>query len=736
MLPLFPQGGLTSSVITTVWIGVAVVAFFNLRFGWVLSGLVVPGYLVPLLIVKPWAAAVIVVESVFTYFLVWLFSEYLSRFRAWSSLFGRDRFFALIVFSVAVRLTFDAWLLPELGRWLTEEMHLVFDYRNNLHSFGLVIIALTANQFWKTGLVRGVIPLFVTVGITYVIVRFGLMEFTNFTISSLGYMYEDIAASVLASPKAYIILLTVAFLASRMNLLYGWDFSGILIPSLLALQWYQPSKLLMTFAEAFLILFVAQWLMQTPWMRNRNIEGARKLLLFFNVGFAYKLVLGYVILRFFPAIKVTDTYAFGYLLSTLVAVKMHDKDIAPRLTRATLQTSLVGVAVASVAGYALTLLPVSGFWSRPPAVAQAAGVVVLPDRGLAERLREDKILLYHAQKAGQMPLPLASELEAFLQALEALERYLDGEHEQHLDTAAAYLAQVGYQVHELEGRYLYLSETPPARGWGFYVVDTRPASQQIVEVPAPLDERGALEAGVSLFLANGARALAVAGTRKALNKDGSANVLLNRNTLFHAFHQRMARRDVLQVRAYTAEMARALAGTRRRPDAVEVEEPVTSLWVTAQLPSGLDLAGLRDGLGDVEINWTGTPFANRQRETVRSGFAELILNRTAARKLRAGAFSQQGHLELQESDQRIDGYLQEWLLSDKAGIAARGSDAYLPPRVDELLYMDEEVITPLLEVLGSGYADGNWTRQGMEELRSIESAAGAAGYRLLRTRDN
>ena len=174
-MPLFPQGGLTSSVITTVWIGVAVVAFFNLRFGWVLSGLVVPGYLVPLLIVKPWAAAVIVVESIITYFLVWLFSEYLARSGAWSSLFGRDRFFALILFSVAVRLTFDAWLLPGLGQWLMDEMHLVFDYRNNLHSFGLVIIALTANQFWKTGFVRGVVPLVVTVGTTYVIVRFGLM---------------------------------------------------------------------------------------------------------------------------------------------------------------------------------------------------------------------------------------------------------------------------------------------------------------------------------------------------------------------------------------------------------------------------------------------------------------------------------------------------------------------------------------------------------------------------------
>ena len=232
-LQLFPQGSLASSVITTVWVGVAVVAFFNLRFGWVLSGLVVPGYLVPLLIIKPWAAGVVLFEGVITYLLVWWMFEAGPRLGYWNSLFGRDRFFALVLVSVMVRIVFDAWLLPGLGEWVTSEFGLVFDYRSNLHSFGLVIIALIANQFWKTGLMRGLMPMLVTVGVTYLIVRYGLMTVTNYTVSNLGYMYEDIAASILASPKAYLILLTVAFVASRMNLLYGWDFSGILILSLI-----------------------------------------------------------------------------------------------------------------------------------------------------------------------------------------------------------------------------------------------------------------------------------------------------------------------------------------------------------------------------------------------------------------------------------------------------------------------------------------------------------------------
>ncbi len=79
MLPLFPVGSLAASVDAAVWVGVCVVCFFNLRLGWVLSGLVVPGYLVPLLLTRPWSAAAVVVEAVVTYVVVWFFSEGCAR---------------------------------------------------------------------------------------------------------------------------------------------------------------------------------------------------------------------------------------------------------------------------------------------------------------------------------------------------------------------------------------------------------------------------------------------------------------------------------------------------------------------------------------------------------------------------------------------------------------------------------------------------------------------------------
>lgn len=352
-LTLFPDGGLASSVITTVWVGVFVLCFFNLRYGWVLSGLVVPGYLVPLVIVKPLAAVVIVIEAVMTYAIVWLFSEKLSRGR-FPSLFGRDRFMGLILASIAVRLSMDGYVLPEIANWLEQNFDRTFDWQDNLQSFGLVIISLLANQFWKPGLARGLVAAVVTIGLTYVIVRFGLMELTNFRMSGVSYLYEGLASSILASPKAYIILTLTAMIASQVNVRYGWDFSGILIPALIALQWYQPTKVLTSFAEAIVIYLVARMILRLPIMANVTMEGGRKLLLFFNISFAWKLLLGWIIVWQGFDVKTTDFYGFGYLLSTLIAIKAHDKNIFPRLARSTLQVSLAGAVLGNLVGFTLS----------------------------------------------------------------------------------------------------------------------------------------------------------------------------------------------------------------------------------------------------------------------------------------------------------------------------------------------------------------------------------------------
>ncbi|MFC1833261.1 poly-gamma-glutamate biosynthesis protein PgsC/CapC [Thermodesulfobacteriota bacterium] len=354
--PILQLGSLSGSLTTSVWVGVLVSCFFNLRFGWVLGGLVVPGYLVPLLMIKPWAVAVIFLEATVTFSVVLLFSEFLARFGMWNSLFGRDRFFAILLVSVMVRLFFDILLLPELGRVINRTLHLTFDYETNLRGIGLIVVALFANRFWKPGWLAGTIQMAVSVAVTYFIVRYGLMVFTDYSISDLGRMYSDKAEYLWLTPKSYIIILVTAYTASRMNLDFGWEYGGILIPALLALQWHEPFKIMVTFLEAFVILAVGALTLRLPIFQDANMAGARKILFFFNIGFLYELLLGYCIQSIYGGNKIMDFYGFGYLITTLMAVEMYDKDIAVRSTVATIKTSLIAMLVASLLGYSLTFL--------------------------------------------------------------------------------------------------------------------------------------------------------------------------------------------------------------------------------------------------------------------------------------------------------------------------------------------------------------------------------------------
>jgi gamma-polyglutamate biosynthesis protein CapC len=485
-LQIFPQGALASSVITTIWLGIFVVAFFNLRFGWILSGLVVPGYLVPLLLIKPWAVLAIFIEGVTAYYLVWLFSEYFSRYGLWSALFGRDRFFALILASIATRVTFDGWILPWLGLHL-QDVGIVFDYRNELHSLGLIIVALVANQFWKTGFIKGVPPFVITVGVTWLIVKYILLPYTNFGLGGLSYMYEDIAVSILASPKAYIILVTTAFVASRMNLHYGWDFNGILIPALLALQWYEPSKILISFGESFIILGLAAATLKLPFFANSTIEGARKLLLFFNVGFIYKIALSHFLVHYFSGLKVTDFFAFGYLLSTLLAIKMHDNSIAIRLTRATIQTSFVSIVIASLVGFGLTFLPSYQPWNNSKVVTSFSQVKVV-ESTLMERMLSIKTDLYRS-RLSEASLPLPQEIDLFNQASKLLLEYLQTRNSDTLSKAVEELSRLDYQVEVLENQFIFVSQASNNKYWGVYVFNLKSTNDLLLELPSPQEDR-------------------------------------------------------------------------------------------------------------------------------------------------------------------------------------------------------------------------------------------------------
>lgn len=732
-LAIFPEGALSSSVITTVWVGIFVVAFFNLRLGWVLSGLVVPGYLVPLILIKPTAAAVVLGEGVITYFIVWFYSEFLSARFGWSNFFGRDRFFALVLVSVGVRIISDGWLLPLFGEYLNNTWQLQFDYRNNLHSFGLIIIALIANNFWKTGFFRGLIPLFTTIALTTLIVRWGLMEATNFSISSVAYLYEDMASSILASPKAYIILLTTAFVASRMNLFYGWDFSGILIPSLLALQWYQPQKIFMSFAEALIILVLAQLALSLGVFQRMTMEGARKVLLFFNIGFLWKIVLAYALIAYAPEIKITDYYGFGYLLPTLIAMKMHDKDIVARMSRAVLQTSLVSVLIATLVGFSLSLLPDPWHWLAARSEGKQTIRPVDATGSIIAQLREDKVAQYRTRVKEVVAKPLMREEESFAVALTHLadvKRFDAPE----IDEAAQFLDQANYRIERREGRFLMLREKEPRKHWGTYIINPQAHNNLIIEVPAPLEERGALEAAAWLFRSLNARALVVAGAARRANKDGSSDVLVYPNTLYQNFHRTFARRNVLQVRAYTTETARLVGGMRRPSESLVLEEPNSTLRVKGQLPDDFSLSRFKELAGTFDLSWDALPDNNLQRNTTANGFVEIILNRDDMRRVLARSLAAEHGARLENLDRSLDGHLQAWLLADKTRIAAAGTNLYRTPQPEDLIYLDDEIITPMFAAAKRYYQSGQWTPEGLDELRLINLAASSIGYELVRYR--
>ena len=731
-LNIFPESALASSVVTTVWIGVFFVAFFNLRLGWVLSGLVVPGYMVPLLIIKPIAAGVVFAEGMLTYALVRFYSDVLAARLGWSNLFGRDRFLALVLAGVAVRVAMDGWLLPIVGEWFNATFNRTFDYRNNLHSFGLIIVSLIANNFWKSGLLRGAIPMVVTVGLTWLVVRHGLMSFTNFNINSLAYMYEDVAASILASPKAYIILITAAFIASRMNLVYGWDFSGILIPSLLALQWYQPIKILTSFLEAGIIILLAEAALRLPMFQGVTMEGARKLLLFFNISYLYKFALGYFALWFLPELKITDLYGFGYLLPTLLAIKMHDKHIFARMTRATLQTSLMAILAATAIGFTLQLLP-NPLAPQLQAATVDARVGAPPAASLTDIVRGEKVQLYRTRLRDSMTPPLGADLENFRSGLEALHRFHRDRQPADLATAREWLARANYEVREVEGRYLVLTEFRPRKHWGIYVLDRHAASRLTIEVPAPVDELGTADAGLALFRASGARALALAGASRRANQDGSSDTVLNPRTLFQVFHQSFARRDVLQVRGYTAESIRAAGGIATADGDGGFAQPESLMWVRSTLPRGLDVNLLKELAGEFELRWADSPLPSVQRETVREGFAELVLSQAGMRRILSRVLAST-RIRSEAVDRSIEGYLQDWLLADKSRIAPAGSNAYRAPVLEELLYFDNEVMVPMLRAASAEYRDGHWSEAGLEALGIVQDAAGTVGYQLLRYR--
>lgn len=692
LLPLhiFPEGALASSVITTVLVGVWVTVFFNLRFGWVLSGLIVPGYLTPLIILEPLSAAVVALEAVLTYLIVQAMAVTYAARIGWTTFFGRDRFFALVLVSIGVRLLMDGIVLPEAGRWLNNYYNFGFDWQRDLESFGLIIIALYANQFWKPGLVAGLLTSAVTIGLTLLIVRYGLMEFTNFRISDIGYLYELIAASLLASPKAYMILIVTAFVASRLNLRAGLDFNGLLIPALMALQWYEPLKILTSLGEALLILVISSALLKTPLFANATIEGGRKLLLFFNVSFAWKMLIGYGVLLSGLDFKTGDAFGFGYLLSTLVALKLHDKGGAARMLTSLVFVSAQGALFGTLLGFVLSetgraLVP-------PPEV----GPGILP----TNREQEVDLLAMAVQRLGylesevrRLPPPDEEALEAFHTGIRQLNEALraDGAPLDSLVEARQLLALAGFTARTTPSGYVVVENPLSQTGRTLFIINPAAERNIIVSVPDAQAVRGMSAAAAALFRLTSARAMIVKG---ALDPDVGSGV----NTHFHEAH-----------RAIDAGVVQLTSGGHAE----------TTLQITGRFPEGFDLSMLERLIGPVRLA-TNAEISDSPQSIEGRGFALLNFATDAIFDLIAA--NHDVDIRTKTAGDGMFGYLRQ--MAEREHTVAFPE----PPSAADLLYAEVEIIAPLLNDILPGLRDGTPNKALERRLLALDAAAEAVGY--------
>lgn len=85
--------------------------------------------------------------------------------------------------------------------------------------------------------------------------------------------------------------------------------------------------------------------------------------------------------------------------------------------------------------------------------------------------------------------------------------------------------------------YVLREVDPSKNGWGLYVFRVDATSNVIIEAPHPIYDEGTPALATNIFRALNARALLVAGAHRDANRDGSADVSDNPQSIFQAVHE-------------------------------------------------------------------------------------------------------------------------------------------------------------------------------------------------------
>ncbi len=402
MLHVLPGAYIDNSLLTSVLIGVLVLWWLAERFGWPATGLVVPGYLGAVLAVRPEAAIVVAGEAVLTYLVAHFLGRVMARAPGFDRVFGRDRFFLIILVSIFVRMLAEGDLVREVLLGADLELSEAW------HSLGLVLVPLTANTLWKPGLLKGAPLVLLPVLAVYALLVFVVIPLTNFNLSEFELTYEDLSWAFVDAPREYVLVLIGAFIASHTTARYGWDFGGIIVCGLLAISWLDPVKLFATVAEVILIVLAMRALV-TRWpLRTANLSGLRPIVLAFVVSWLLKYVLAWVSQGLWPGFRIGEIFGFGYLLPAIVATRCWRHGSLARVLMPALGISFV----TALSGLALG----QGLVELRSGVMQAASVDTERVSQIASSRRVVHMLTPPDDRVDQ---PLTGEIRTALVAAEA-----------------------------------------------------------------------------------------------------------------------------------------------------------------------------------------------------------------------------------------------------------------------------------------------------------------------------
>ncbi|HKY36897.1 MAG TPA: poly-gamma-glutamate biosynthesis protein PgsC/CapC [Polyangiaceae bacterium] len=655
--PIFPENGLDRSLHAPVLIGLLLVSFFAETLGWTYAGLVVPGYLAAVFVSAPVTGLLILIEAVLTYFLTAIVGLWLPRTGAWSSSFGRERFFLFIVSAILVRLAVEGNFLP----WLSTRHE--FAHSRELYSLGLVLVPLLANAFWNAGMVTTIPRLGFLTLVTFACVQWILLPYTNFTVSRFAIANEAVSLTFLESPHAHIILLIGALLAARNNLLYGWDYNGILVPALLAVAWYQPTKLATTIGEALLIFWIARAVTTRGPFQRLLIVGSRRMVVVFLVGFATKFLLGFAVVHWAPSVQMVDYFGFGYLLPSLLAAKMWNKQKVGIVVMPTLQVSLLGFILGNALGFTLSVVDLHLAFGKPrqELVARTGSPAALA------------LTLGDSAPAPRLPAVAAAGVSPSAVALLAAQELSEGE-----------LSQTTRQL--LAGANIALSRDPAA---GWLTLTPKAPDPDEDEMAPRFAVRGPAPARAPwLVVAVQSRvssAIVVAAQRVA--------ELLNARAL-------VVRSRLPEVATFDEAFVDSLLTRLRIENVIVVREAARSqLNVVGTVPAGFDLNGLAKALQvPLELGFRA-PHASA---TGQSNAPRLELTSESAERVGAEVL---GAPEVQ----RWQGSVRSVLHANAAQLTQVGSAGYRAPSIEELRVFGA-VLWPALERLREGSLPTRWER--------------------------